>query len=132
MNAWKIAAAGLMVGASALVGLAAPMQPQPYSGNGDFQTYCASCHGTSAKGDGEIAKWLTKKPADLTQLSRRNGGVFPEEKAFKSVDGRSSHSGSDMPVWADVFAKATESAGEKNAAARIEVLVKYLETLQVK
>ena len=49
-------------------------------------------------------------------------------------DGRkaTAHGGPDMPAWGDVFAKATESAGAENAAARIDVLVEYLQTLQVK
>jgi len=61
--------------------------------------------------------------------------VFPEEKVFKTVDGRrpgSAHSDSDMPEWGDVFAKAAESAGAEQAAARIDALVKYLQTLQAK
>jgi hypothetical protein len=37
-----------------------------------------------------------------------------------------------MPAWGDVFAKASESAGAENAASRIDVLVKYLQTLQAK
>ena len=134
MNARRIAAAALVVGASALVNLGAQVQAQPYSGESDYQVYCSSCHGTEAKGDGVIAKSLKRRPADLTQLTRRNNGLFPEENVFKTVDGRrsSAHSDSDMPAWAEVFAKATESAGAENAAARIDVLVKYLQTLQVK
>ena len=69
------------------------------------------------------------------QLTKHNTGVFPEEKVFKTVDGRmpgNAHTDADMPAWGDVFAKSIESAGAENAAARIKVLVTYLQTLQAK
>jgi len=106
-----------------------------FSGHGDFQAYCASCHGTAAKGDGVIAKSLPKRPPDLTLLARRNNEVFPEDKVFKIIDGRApaaSHAGTDMPMWGDVFAKSAESIGPEATAARITALVKYLETIQEK
>ena len=67
-------------------------------------------------------------------LTRRNNGRFPEEKVSKAVDGRRTfvRSDSDMPAWAEVFATAAESSGAENAAARIDALIKYLQTLQVK
>ena len=69
------------------------------------------------------------------QLTKHNTGVFPEEKVFKTVDGRmpgNAHTDADMPAWGDVFAKSIESAGAENAAVRIKVLVTYLQTLQAK
>jgi mono/diheme cytochrome c family protein len=106
-----------------------------FSGEADFQTYCASCHGPAGKGDGVIATSLAKRPPDLTRLANRHGGVFPDDRVFKMIEGRSpgtSHRGTDMPVWGDVFAKATESDGPEAAAARITALVKYLEMIQEK
>ena len=135
MKAWRRLTGAIIVVAFAFVTVGAQAQVQPYSGSADYQAYCASCHGAGARGDGMIAKSLKKHPADLTRLAKRNNGMFPEEKVFKTIDGRmpgSAHTDSDMPAWGDVFAKSTESAGAENAAARIEVLVKYLATLQVK
>jgi hypothetical protein len=106
-----------------------------FSGAADFQAYCASCHGPAAKGDGVIATSLVKRPPDLTRLAKRHDDVFPAERVFKMIEGRSpgtSHRAPDMPVWGDVFAKATESAGPEAAAARITALVKYLEMIQEK
>jgi mono/diheme cytochrome c family protein len=106
-----------------------------YSGSADFQTYCAPCHGTAAKGDGAIAKSIPKPPPDLTQLTKKNNDVFPDDKVFKTIDGRTpgaSHPGADMPMWGDVFAKSSESTGPEAAAARIRALVDYLATLQEK
>lgn len=122
---------GALIGASVV---AAGAQSEPYSGGGDYQVYCSSCHGASGKGDGSIAKSLKKQPSDLTQLKKQNNGVFPGDKVFKTVDGHgpgSAHD-SDMPAWGEVFAKSSESQGSENAAARIRTLVKYLETLQTK
>ena len=106
-----------------------------FSGAADFQAYCASCHGPAAKGDGVFATSLVKRPPDLTRLAKRHDDVFPEERVFKMIEGRSlgtSHRAPDMPVWGDVFAKATESAGPEATAARITALVRYLEMIQEK
>ncbi len=120
--------------AIASVAVAAAAQNR-YSGSSDFQAYCASCHGTEAKGDGIIAKSLPKRPPDLTRLAKRNNDLFPGDKVFMLIDGRSpgsSHGGADMPAWGDVFAKSTESAGPEATAARIKSLTLYLETIQEK
>ena len=134
MKAWGLLAAAVIVVASALVTVGAQVQAQPYSGSGDYQVYCASCHGPDAKGDGVIAKSLKKHPSDLTQLTKHNDGAFPSDKVYKTIDGAKGggHSDSDMPAWGDVFAKSSESAGAENAAARIDVLVKYIQSLQAR
>lgn len=44
----------------------------------------------------------------------------------------SGHGGPDMPVWGDVFAQSRESQGAEGVKARIESLVKYLESIQEK
>jgi mono/diheme cytochrome c family protein len=131
MRAWAIASAVMMVFALGTAGAWA----QSYSASVDYQMYCVSCHGADGRGDGAIAKSLKKRPADLTRINERNGGVFPADKIFKAIDGRepaSSHGPTDMPVWGDVLAKSSTSLGAENAAARIDALVKYLQTLQGK
>src|ERR1051326_9206512 len=50
-----------------------------------FLEYCAVCHGKDAKGGGPAAEALKKAPADLTQISRRNGGQFPTIKVQQIV-----------------------------------------------
>jgi cytochrome c553 len=109
---------------------AGPQTPSSYSGPADYQVFCVSCHGASAKGDGVIAGSLRKRPADLTQLSKKNNGVFPAEATFKMIE--AGHETADMPAWSAVLAKSQESAGEEAAKARIRALVTYLETLQPK
>lgn len=131
MKAWAMSSAVVMVCALGTAGVRA----QPYSGSGDYQVYCVSCHGAEGRGDGAIAKSLKKPPADLTQIARRNGGVFPADSVFKAIDGRQpgpAHGPTDMPAWGEVLAKASGSVGAENTAARIEVLVKYIQGLQAK
>jgi mono/diheme cytochrome c family protein len=132
MRTWATASAAVIL-MSVLA--AAGARAQPYAGSGDYQVYCVSCHGAEGRGDGMIAKSLKKRPADLTTIAERNGGVFPDDKVFKAIDGRqsdNSHSATDMPAWGEVLAKSSGSVGAENAAARIETLVKYVRELQRK
>jgi mono/diheme cytochrome c family protein len=64
--------------------LAAPPPPLP-TGAEDFATYCAGCHGTGGRGDGELARTLDRRPADLTRLAR--GGTFPTTKVMAKIWG---------------------------------------------
>jgi len=100
-----------------------------------FRTYCASCHGTSARGDGPLADAMRQRPADLTAIATRNKGVFPREQVHRMIDGRQpvkGHGGPDMPVWGDVFARTSGSGDEASITARIDALVRYLEGLQAR
>ena len=110
-------------------------------GHTDFITYCAACHGIEGKGDGTIAEFLTISATDLTQLRKRNAGVFPRERAINVIDGRAEvkvHGPRDMPVWGDWFefeagsSIAGKGAEEKIVRGRINALVDYVETIQEK
>jgi mono/diheme cytochrome c family protein len=57
------------------------------TGRKDFATFCAACHGTGGKGDGPAAAGLDRKPADLTALSARNGGIFPGTRVMAKIWG---------------------------------------------
>jgi mono/diheme cytochrome c family protein len=108
---------------------------QTPSGSYLFRTYCASCHGTSARGDGPLADSLRRRPPDLTQIAKRNKDVFPGDLVHQIIDGRQKvrgHGGPDMPVWGDAFARSAEGGSEEVVRARIGDLVKYLEGIQVK
>ena len=69
------------------VALVACAPEQQVSGRALFQDYCVSCHGASGKGDGPAAVGLAHKPADLTQISARNGGIFPMTRVMSVIDG---------------------------------------------
>ena len=103
------------------------------SGSTLYRSYCASCHGTSAKGDGPLAANLRTAPSDLTRLAKRNHGKFDAEKVRRAIDGRDAreiHGGTDMPVWGDAFKRAGEGYDETKVKERINALVDYIATLQ--
>jgi len=101
-----------------------------------YQRNCTNCHGFRAKGDGQVARLLTVKPADLTQLALNNDGVYPAEEVRETIDGRKGilgHGMRDMPIWGDVFL-SEDGAPDAEAAAqrKIQSLVVYLKKIQAK
>lgn len=60
---------------------------KPTSGRSDFTELCAPCHGSSGRGDGEMAPGLAHPPADLTRLAKRHGGVFPMAYVMSKIWG---------------------------------------------
>ncbi len=104
-------------------------QPDPSAaaaGAQSFKTYCASCHGLGAKGDGALAEHLKVPPADLTVISQKNDGQFPFDEVRKKIDGREKvpgHGSQDMPVWGDAF-KTTDT--EEQAQERISEITHFL------
>ena len=100
-----------------------------------FRTYCASCHGTTARGDGPLAGAMSRKPANLTEIAKRNGGVFPSEMVFRTIDGKRpirGHGGADMPVWGDAFARSRDGGDPTTVKRMIDSLVGYLESIQLR
>lgn len=138
-----IAGVGLSIGAAS--GLSWPVQdpkpPEehsqvtPFVGSDLFRDHCAVCHGTSARGDGPLADKLKKRPPDLTGFARQNGGEFPATMVTSMIDGRRQvpgHGGPDMPVWGQAFKSSQAGGNEEAVKARIDELVRYLESLQEK
>lgn len=100
-----------------------------------FKTYCATCHGTTAHGDGPLAAAMTRRPPDLTGIAKRQKGTYSREMVYRIIDGRtkvSGHGGPDMPVWGDAFMRTADNVDEASVKHRIQALVDYLETLQEK
>ena len=139
-KAKKLAVAGAAVLAALLVlpGVASAQdQPMKQSTPGaeTFRTYCATCHGTSATGDGPLASSMRRKPANLTEIAKRNGGVFPSELVFKVIDGRQQvrgHGGPDMPAWGDAFGRSREAGDDERVKSLIQALVTYLDSIQLR
>jgi mono/diheme cytochrome c family protein len=116
------------------------VRPMSWAADGDqgrayYLRYCGSCHGPEGKGDGTVSRSLKVKPADLTQLKKKNNGVFPVEKVIATIDGRArigAHGESKMPVWGEIFEK--EASGQKEpattSAARVKAIAEYLSTTQ--
>ena len=107
----------------------------------EYQSNCASCHGNDGKG-GAYVDFLKVTPPDLSQLSKKNGGVFPLERVYNVIDGRQevkAHGPRDMPIWGrDYQIKAGEyyvDIGydpEAYVRGRILALIDYLNRLQAK
>jgi mono/diheme cytochrome c family protein len=104
-----------------------------------YQKYCASCHGPAGKGNGDMAALLVFKPADLTQLSKKNNGEFPFWRIYRAIDGREvirGHGTREMPLWGFVFQVEEKPQGpnsdEDTVCGRIWQLVYYLESIQEK
>jgi mono/diheme cytochrome c family protein len=107
----------------------------------EYQSNCASCHGNDGKG-GAYVDFLKVTPPDLSQLAKKNGGVFPLERVYSVIDGRQEvkgHGPRDMPVWGrDYQIKAGEHYGdvaydpEVYVRGRILALIDYLNRLQAK
>jgi mono/diheme cytochrome c family protein len=104
------------------------------SGKEMYHAYCAACHGADGKGDGPASSALKSRPADLTNLAKRNAGKFPELRVFGAINGDLSvtaHGSRDMPTWGAVF-RRMDGADVAGAKLRIRNLTKYIESLQVK
>lgn len=99
-----------IVPAAAVLALAACMVPlaDPVpTGAEDFATYCAVCHGDSGTGNGAMAGTLDRRPADLTRLAARNGGVFPATRAMSKIWGYTdARGGTVMPNFGPLLSGA--------------------------
>ncbi|MFL4469612.1 c-type cytochrome [Tateyamaria armeniaca] len=102
-----------------------------------YRTHCAVCHGLEAYGDGPMAAAMVVQPPDLTQMTARNGGVFPVARIVMRIDGRDplvSH-GSSMPVYGEFFdvdsvPLKAETGQPIITSSPVVDLVEYLRQLQ--
>jgi mono/diheme cytochrome c family protein len=110
-------------------------------GKREYDSNCIACHGKDLKG-GAYVDFLKVTPPDLTQLSKKNGGVFPLERVYAVIDGRQevkAHGPRDMPIWGrDYQIKAGEHYVDMNydpeafIRGRIFALIDYLNRMQAK
>jgi mono/diheme cytochrome c family protein len=114
------------------------------TGKLEYQSNCAICHGEQGKGDGSFNVLLKKHAADLTVLSKNNGGVFPFNRIYEVISGAAEvagHGPRNMPIWGNYYNdQATielnpsyrQSDARAFVRARILALVEYISTLQPK
>ena len=134
-----IAAGAARTAAAAEPGTSSPGEPM-LTGKADYLLHCASCHGVDGRGNGAVAGLLKQRPTDLTRLSGRNGGRFPEKRAFEVIDGSAvvkAHGTRDMPVWGEMFSVQATNAfnrpqTEREVRDRIDRLIDYLKSIQRK
>ena len=80
---------------------------------------------------------LKTRPADLTRIAVRRGGVFPEGEIARHIDGRfeiGAHGTREMPVWGKVLHSDLSGTREHQMAVRgtILVILDYIESVQAK
>jgi mono/diheme cytochrome c family protein len=106
-----------------------------YSGQELFERFCASCHGTSATGNGPVAGALNVPVPDLTKIAARYG-EFPVTVVRDVIDGRGidmrAHGTRTMPVWGyELWVDAGGDVTAQNAVRQaIGKLVDYLRSVQ--
>ena len=115
-------------------GIATAQEEQPFVAYGKdlFTMRCASCHGESGKGDGPAGAALKIPPADLTQISKKHGGIFPRAEVTKFIDGERpvpAHGPRHMPIWGEVF---RGERADSEARMRILSLTSFVESIQEK
>lgn len=110
----------------------------PDTGAEDYAAYCSSCHGATGKGDGEVASDLTRKPADLTKLSKRNKGAFPKTRVMAQIWGYAGAKGRGVmpdfgPLLQGEMVPYDGGDGiETPTPIRLVQLAEYLTSLQAK
>ena len=91
-------------------------------------------------GFGPMAEMLAIETPDLTELSKRNGGVFPTEAVAMQIDGRSpllAHGG-EMPIFgpsleSDQYITLRLKSGQQlMTGVPLANVIVYLESLQAK
>lgn len=138
LGIWQLTLTGILT--AVLLGMQprssfAQEQEVAAAGRAHYERNCGACHGAEGKGDGVVAKLLTTKPSDLTQLSKKSGGVFPFWHVYDVIDGRQEvkgHGKRKMPIWGEVFhTQAAESPfTESVVLGRILEVVYYLQSIQ--
>jgi mono/diheme cytochrome c family protein len=128
-----LAAAGSPCSAFAQQKLGAP------PGKGSYVRFCSGCHGVDGKGNGPEASKLKEKPADLTQLAKKNNNTFPTARVTRILNGSEvipAHGSRQTPVWGHEFGAGERTAGghvsPTVARERIQLIIRYLESIQEK
>lgn len=122
----------LMVNAQPVVKKVPITPTSPASGQEMFKTYCAACHGPDGRGDGPAGPALKKQPANLTELTQRNGGKFPQMKVYDTIKGdldMPAHGSRDMPVWGNLFSSVS-GGSQGMIQMRISNLTDYIKSIQ--
>jgi mono/diheme cytochrome c family protein len=112
-------------------------------GKQEFDANCAVCHGPQGRGDGPYADLLKLNVPDLRTLSQKNGGLFPFELVYQTIDGRhmvTGHGTKQMPIWGHQYSlnaekdyftwRAFPGDAEAFVRARILALTEYISRLQ--
>ena len=114
---------GIVTWGCVLIGIstaAAAQKGDPKAGKARYEMLCASCHGTSGKGDGPAAASLTPRPRDHSDGKYMNS--LTDKYLFDIIKGGGAGAGKSplMPPW-----------GGQLQDRDIENLVAYIRSLAV-
>jgi mono/diheme cytochrome c family protein len=110
-------------------------------GKYEYETHCAECHGLSGKGDGPYGPLLRSGTVlpDLTELSKKNNGVFPFARVSETIENGvpGAHGTKEMPIWGTRYRiEAGQGVYDENTETyvrtRILALTEYIYSLQAK
>lgn len=105
----------------------------------EYSASCAVCHGHDGKGNGPYGELLQRRPADLSTLTKKNGGTFPVARIYEAIEGANvpSHGSREMPIWGRAYRiSAAEYYGDVDynpevyVRTRILALIEHLSRLQ--
>ncbi len=79
----------LLLTLSACTGIGANIEDMPTRDDGAqfYAQNCVACHGVTGKGDGPTAERQVLRLPDLTTISARNGGEFPQARVMSYIWG---------------------------------------------
>jgi mono/diheme cytochrome c family protein len=101
------------------------------SGEEMYSAYCAACHGKEGRGNGPAASAFKTPPTNLTTLTAKNKGKYPEMDVMSVLqwgpNTTNAHGSKDMPVWGTLFSSLGDQAQTRQ---RLYNLTKYVESLQ--
>jgi|ERR1019366_9523429 mono/diheme cytochrome c family protein len=124
----------ILIAAAGLIAIPAEKLPtSELSGAEMYRIHCATCHGTDGKGAGPAAPALKKAAPDLTLISWRNKGQFPDFRITHIIDGyeiQAYHGSREMPIWGDYFRDMQRD--EMTLKLREHYLTEYLRSMQQK
>ena len=125
--------AATLAGCTSPRGVADPVIP-PADGRGAYGRACASCHGTSGRGDGAAAANLSRPVPDLTTLAVRHDGRYPRQYVIDVVSGDralAAHGTREMPVWGRMFdTKPGTVVAIFRTERWLDAVASYVESLQ--
>ncbi|HWK51240.1 MAG TPA: cytochrome c [Steroidobacter sp.] len=95
------------------------------SGQELYGRFCASCHGTTGRGDGPVASSFKIEVPDLTLIARRAQGSYPRDRIEKIIDGRfiiGAHGTRTMPVWGEDLTRLELGNPDAERSTRLIIL----------
>ncbi len=95
-----------------------------------YEKHCVQCHGPD--GDVRAAEKYSAETPDLRRISERMAqGRLPRVMLKEFIDSRrlvQAHGNRTMPVWGELL----DSEGDGTADEKIDALVDYIESIQIK